>query len=350
MDIKSFKSRFDPILLEFFDSKLQQTQRYTPNSFVQSMLVHCRKLVAEGGKRVRPYAAYSMYQTAGGKSEATALRYLVSLELFHIFCLIHDDIIDNGQERRGIPTLHVIAETLLPETTRDRTAVARSQALLVGDLMFDWAASCTTAKYDFASENLAQAHDHFATMMDQVILGQMLDVDLTTRLQADAKEINQKMLLKTASYTFIQPMRIGLALAGSSRTLDAFCHHYGEAMGLAFQIQDDLLDVTLNSQSGKSGFRDIAEGQHTLLTHALQTHGTSEQQSLLNQLWGTVTTKEEQARLFNALHDSGAIDKAKDQYRELLDAARAAVGTAKLEQSASSTWLDLVDQLDKRIQ
>jgi geranylgeranyl diphosphate synthase type I len=146
-------------------------------------------------------------------------------------------------ERHGVPTTHRV--------------YGDGQAILLGDLLFNWA-------YELIAPT--EARDVFTKMVDEVILGQMLDVDAVNRKKVSDRFLEDKMRLKTASYTFIRPLQFGAALAGK-RSLFDWCERFGLPLGLAFQIQDDLLDLTASTSTlGKSAFNDIREGQKTVFT------------------------------------------------------------------------------------
>lgn len=240
-DALAFKKRFDPVLRRILDRKIGEMKALSADSFTLEVIGYARKLLLSGGKRVRPYLAFLTYRAAGGKKDI--LEILAGLELFHAFALVHDDIMDRGMERHGVPTTHRL--------------YGDGQAILLGDLLFNWA-------YELIAPT--EARDVFAKMVDEVILGQMLDVDAVNRKKVSDRFLEDKMRLKTASYTFIRPLQFGAALAGKRGLFD-WCERFGLPLGLAFQIQDDLLDLTASTSTlGKSAFNDIREGQKTVFT------------------------------------------------------------------------------------
>ena len=106
-------------------------------------------------------------------------------------------------------------------------------------------------------------------MVYEVTVGQMIDVDITTRKKISKKLLDQKTYLKTAGYSFIKPLQIGAALAGkNTKKVEKFCKEFGLAMGIAFQAQDDLLDITSNEkQLQKTTSLDKSQNQHTYFTY-----------------------------------------------------------------------------------
>ncbi|HVM90401.1 MAG TPA: polyprenyl synthetase family protein, partial [Verrucomicrobiae bacterium] len=246
----AFKKRFDPVLRRLLVRKTKEMSRLTADRHVAEVIGHAGKLLLSGGKRVRPYLAWLAYREAGGKKDV--LEILAGLELFHAFALVHDDIMDRGMERHGVATTHRL--------------YGDGQAILLGDLLFNWA-------YELIAPT--PARDVFARMVDEVILGQMLDVDAVNRKKVSEQFLEEKMRLKTASYTFVRPMQFGVALAqGEKRKAQRmmeFCERFGWPLGLAFQIQDDLLDLVGDAKTlGKRTMNDVSEGQKTVFSAGLE--------------------------------------------------------------------------------
>ncbi len=290
MDIVSFKRRFDPILGVVLDKKMKALTR---DPYILEIAKHGRTLVMEGGKRIRPYLAYIAYQSAkrkaqSVKSDKEILEILVGLELFHAFALVHDDIMDRGKDRHGVPTAN--------------RKFGDAQAILLGDLLFNW-----------ASEIIAPTKGQavFVQMVDEVILGQMLDVDAIRRDRVSDGFVQDKMRLKTASYSFIRPMQLGAALAQSEKrkaqSMMGFCERFGLPLGLAFQIQDDLLDLTASSKKlGKSAMNDVKEGQKTVFTQCASRKPVN--RAFLNKMKGKNLNVADRKRIKEMFEESGAIE------------------------------------------
>ena len=122
-------------------------------------------------------------------------------------------------------------------------------------------------------------------MIEEVILGQMIDVDMTITEPASLELIDKKNKYKTASYTFVRPMVTWAILAWASEKVQQQIADLGLHLGLAFQMRDDLLDLTGGDKT-KSLFSDVQEGQQTYFTHYIFEHGTEEQKTLLKNCLG----------------------------------------------------------------
>jgi geranylgeranyl diphosphate synthase type I len=268
---------------------------------VTQLSCEVRRLVEAGGKRLRPAFVYWGHRAAGGTGGATAdeaadgvFTAAAAVELLHTFALIHDDVMDRSVRRRGRPT----AEQSLAERHRsdglrgDDAWFGVSGALLAGDLAFVWADQLleTTA---LPPATLAAARQVFTRLRTEVIGGQYLDVRLahrpTSQIAAaavggpggpgaadhggDAREGDAEAaalrvaLLKSARYTVTRPLELGAALAGGARPEGAAAlAAYGDAVGLAFQLRDDVLGMFGDpAVTGKSCRDDLREGKRTLL-------------------------------------------------------------------------------------
>ena len=302
LELVSFQEKFNNELAQFVDSKLK-THREIPNAplFLEA-LEHTQKLLLSGGKRIRPYMAYLAYVTEGGTSEEDMFRVGIALELFHMFALVHDDIIDKGLIRHGVPTTQVfIAERISDSPLRDISHTADGIALLVGDLLFSWSYELIGG---FRNEEMISI---FSRMVSEVVAGQALDVSFTLKASVSSKEITEKNELKTARYTFVNPMQIGRACAKSMLNVDTYTK-LGLALGQAFQIQDDLLDVVGTVQvTGKEPFIDIEVGQHTLITQYVFDHGTEHDQEMLRSVFGKKLSVHDREALLALFTKTGAI-------------------------------------------
>lgn len=336
MDLTTFRERFEPHLRRFLLQKSQHFAAYTLDPALTKMLAEPSRVLEAGGKRIRPLLAWLGYRLAGGKDEESVLQAAVALELFHTFALVHDDIMDRGTERHGVPTVHISIEQQLAGRQGDLAHVGVSQAIIVGDLLFSWAVEALTTA-PLSSEVIHAALRLFFSMSDEVMVGQMLDIDVTTRERSSVEELRQKMLLKTASYTFTRPLQIGIALAGGSPSLAKFAEEFGSSLGIAFQTQDDVLDLFGSlEQTGKTPLSDIRDRQQTLLTQWVVEMGDEQDRAALLEARGKQDLTDEQIQKVRAaLVRSGALSHALESCR---------VGRERAERAVTSSGCSGVDQ------
>jgi geranylgeranyl diphosphate synthase type I len=269
--LQKFKESFDPVLKNYVDQKIAVFLKDTDDPFILNLVNHSRKLVENGGKRIRPYIAYLMYKSSGGTNEQEALKLVTSLEIFHSFALVHDDVMDKGAERRGIQTIHeYVKETLEKENiSGDLSHIGNSQAILVGDLLLAWALEVFDES-GFDKNKLVRTKEYFYKMINDVILGQIIDIDLSVRENFPKEMIDKKNRLKSASYTFIRPLQIGASLVKIDGATEKFCEELGLQLGLAYQMQDDLMDMSEDASGNQKNFsagKTVEEIKKDIETH-----------------------------------------------------------------------------------
>jgi geranylgeranyl diphosphate synthase, type I len=214
----------------------------------------------DGGKALRPRSCYWGHAIAAADTSTLLLRACAALELLHAFALIHDDLMDNSGTRRGRPALHLqmAAQHRRHRWAGDPDSYGRAMALLAGDLAFAIASRLAAA---LPAPALAVWHQ----MVDQLVLGQYLDLAGAARQDRSHEVARTTALLKSGQYTVTGPLRLGAALAGVAR-LPGGLLRYGDLVGEAFQLRDDLLGVFGDPQrTGKPVGEDLASGKPTQL-------------------------------------------------------------------------------------
>lgn len=274
LTLQQFQFQFNVVLARVLAKRLVAVSGVTKDVFILKAIRYVQDLALAGGKRLRPYLAYLAYASRGGKKIPQALQLFTAIEIYHLFCLIQDDIIDHGLERHGIRTLHeeVRGRQAQQNRTGDLRHVSESEAMLIADLLASWSTDIVERCADFPSPRLTVVRSLFRTLREEVIIGELLDVDTMTRPTIPTKLIREKMVIKTARYSFVRPLQIGFALAGQSRQHLGFAERFGQPLGVAFQVQDDLFDVCSDSQNlGKSVLSDLRQHEHTILTQYILT-------------------------------------------------------------------------------
>ena len=289
--------------------------------------------VNEGGKRLRPEFLWCGWLAAGGSESAeTAAVYQVgaALELIQACALIHDDVIDRSDSRRGRPSTHraVAKEHAGAGLTGDAEHYGVSAAILLGDLALAWADDLV-AEGALALDALDRALPVWRAMRTEVLAGQMLDLLVTAstttdpaQQEADALRINR---YKTAAYTVERPLQLGAALAGGAASTIAALRAYGTDVGIAFQLRDDLLGVYGDpAVTGKPAGDDLVEGKRTLLLATARAALTG---PLLTELdAGIGTPGADVDRLAGIIAGSGAPDAMEQRISQLVASGLAALG------------------------
>ena len=251
------------------------------------------RLTAAGGKRLRPAFCYWGFRVSGGAHCDAILRAASSLELLHTFAIVHDDIMDAADERRGEEAVHA----------RHGVGVG----ILVGDLALVLADDAFMGA-GFPAEVTARAFAAYSRMRQEVIAGQYLDLAYAARSDITVEDARRVAVLKSGRYSIEEPLSIGAALAGAPQDFLARLSAFGSPLGEAFQLRDDLLGTFGDrSHVGKPVDSDIIEGKRNVLYAFAAAATTGEANAFLTSRWGGDSlTPEEITRLRDLLESSGA--------------------------------------------
>lgn len=217
VNAQKINKKLDEILLEFLNETKRVSIKLLP--FATAFLNSCK-----GGKRIRGVLTGLGYEIAGGKG-GEIVKVGAAFEILHTALLIHDDIIDQSPARRGQPSLH---EAL------GGNHYGVSQAISLGDIGLYLPVKIIT-QTAFPVDFKLKALNYFSQILINTGWGQMMDVEKSP----DQEFVN---LYKTAKYTIAGPLQIGAILAGADESLIRKLGEFGQESGLAFQIQDDILD------------------------------------------------------------------------------------------------------------
>lgn len=229
-------------------------------------------VVAAGGKRLRPCFCYWGYRAAGGNDRPEIVRAASSLELLHTFAIVHDDIMDDADYRRGRPTVHA--------------AKGIDFALLAGDLALVLADAAFFGS-GFEPATTLAAFAAYSRMRTEVIAGQYLDLVASSRAALDESEARRIALLKSGRYTVEEPLAIGALFARAPASLVDDLRAAGALAGEAFQLRDDVLGIFGDEAvTGKPADSDIREGKRTLLYARTLAALDGEERNLFVKRWG----------------------------------------------------------------
>jgi len=321
-DLVRFRKRFQTALENFTLDRLEHASVRTRDA--KKLMRTVAKLALSPGKRMRPYLAYKT-SSCFGIPENISDDAGIALELFHDFALVHDDIMDRSDERRGKPTIHKLYESEHHKKRWKGSAehYGLSSAILAGDLLVTWSdiALDHIACSETAKEKLYAA---WGKLKEEVILGQTLDVTISSLpYGVSRKQLMDVLALKSGRYSIGRPMLMGYALADykiSERiVLDAT-----EPLGLAFQIQDDIISTFGNpKKTGKSIDADLKEGKITLLAwEAVRRLPTTQSKIVWERTFGNPkATKKELDELRKIIRSTGSLEYVETLADQLTDRA-----------------------------
>lgn len=325
---------------------------------VSTAVDHLSNFVLGGGKRIRPLYGWAGFVGAGGLEKGTedpeaVLRAVSSLEFIQACALIHDDIIDSSDTRRGSPTIHraVAAEHSQGQHFGEPGHYGLSVAILVGDLALAWADDMF-ADSGISPEAFARAREPWRGMRTEVIGGQLLDISLESSGSEDMTLSRSVNRFKTAAYTIERPLHIGAALAGADEELIEAFRGYGHDIGIAFQLRDDLLGVFGDPGiTGKSAGDDLREGKRTELLSQALAHADDvdpEAAAELRAGVGTVSEPEDIARLADIIAWTNAPEQMEQRIDELTRSGLAHLDRARVPDSVRSTLHSLAIRATER--
>jgi len=296
---------------------------------------------SEGGKRLRALLTLASYDAAEKQPDTDRNRTVrqavidmaCAIEVFQTAALVHDDIIDDSDLRRGKPSAHRALKDVTADQSR-ADSIGKGLGIMLGDLLAT--ASVAIARNAANSLNKSQAAMRaFLTMHREVEIGQILDL-ATEEVPLDKPEMLARTSLnvfrwKTASYTTIAPLELGLIAAGVNPTkARAIAESIGVSLGLAFQLADDLLDVVGSSAStGKPVGGDIREGKRTvLLADALSAASERDRDELIRMFESPERTHDDVEHAIGLFHETGAIDHSRERIATLWHASCGAIDEA----------------------
>ena len=328
-----------------------------------------RSLLA-GGKRFRALFCYWGWQSVAAQGDdfdaaadaSPGLDGVVAaasaLEIFHAAALVHDDIMDNSDLRRGQPSLHRRFEALHTERgwSGSATAYGTSAALLLGDLLLGWSDGLLEQGLaSFDRDAAAAARDEFGRMRTDVMMGQYLDMleehSWRGRPEADLlPRAHRVIVYKSAKYSVESPLALGAAMAGGSLAQLAGLRAFGLPLGVAFQLRDDLLGVFGDPEiTGKPAGDDLREGKRTVLVTLARQKLPGSAARLVDELLGDPALDDDQiSMLQTAIRESGAVDQIERIIAHNVETATAALNDAPIARSARDELTALADTVTRR--
>jgi geranylgeranyl diphosphate synthase type I len=316
-------------------------------------LVDAVGALLRGGKRLRAAFLYWGYRAGGGPNSEAVIRAATAMEFFQAAALLHDDVMDDSDTRRGMPTAHkrLANEHAAASWAGSGDRFGLAGAILGGDLCLTWSDELFATSGLPAAE-LARARPVFDRMRTQLMGGQFLDVLESARgwdeLTTEERIIRARRVIryKSAKYTIEHPLLIGAAAAGVSAADHDALSNYGLDLGEAFQLRDDVLGVFGDpAQTGKPAGDDLREGKLTVLVALALDHATSTTVEMFDKLLGLPDLDEPRVdELRAAITASGALDRVEQMILDLSASARAALrSTTSLTNEGRAALEALID-------
>jgi len=315
----------------------REIDRWVPRELEPEVLARAtRHMIEAGGKRLRPCLALTACEAVGGKAE-DALEAATALELLHNFTLIHDDIMDRDEFRRNVKTVHVLW--------------GEPVAIIAGDALFAKVFEAAAANAKRLGLDGARAVELFDTLSKasfEICQGQALDMLFEGRADVTETEYMRMVSGKTGALLEASA-KVGALLGKGKPEQVRALTEYGRLIGMAFQMQDDVLGVAGEREKfGKPIGSDVREGKRTLIVvRALTTAPPDDKATLLRALGKRDASEAELKAAIDVLKRAGAIDYVAERARELVAQAKSKL-KALPESGAREVLSELADFTIKR--
>ncbi len=363
-DPVQFVDIIDAQLRSFFDNKREEVGEISPDLIP---LIDYSQAMLRGGKRFRARFCYWGWRSVAGTHDEPAANatdhpafvLATALEVFHAGALVHDDIMDRSDTRRGEASAHRHFENHHREQGfgKDPAHYGESTALLVGDLMLAWSSELVTQALSGVRtpKIIADTRREFHTMWNEVTLGQYLDIheESAWTTVSDDERFHRAMRVvtfKSAKYSMEAPLLLGASLADASAVELSQLAHFGLPLGIAFQLRDDLLGVFGDPEhTGKPSGDDLREGKRTVLIALAESQMSPGVRGVFNEMLGDPEVSDDQiAVMQQTLRDTGAVDRLEHIIGDAAQKARTALDESALDAEAVAELHRLADAVVSR--
>ncbi|MBI4283724.1 MAG: polyprenyl synthetase family protein [Chloroflexi bacterium] len=353
--LDAYKRRTNHFLEKYLNDRIQILVKAETN-LGRELGETVRDSILSPGKRMRAAFVHCGYRAVGGTNEKKINFASASIEILQSFFLIHDDIIDKSNLRRGEPTVHLkyrqIYESkgLLNDlNSNDREHFASSAAIMAGDV-------CCALAYEalfesgFEDKNTIEA----LKMMQKTVLltgvGEMIDVITPLYKMATEEDVLRIHYLKTALYTVEAPLLLGAILHGTSSETLGSLSRYGHPVGIAFQIQDDILGMFgTEKELGKPIGSDIREGKRTLLTVKAFENASASQKKKMEAILGNPAVSELEIQEFKDIIEStGSLEYSRHRAAALINEGKEALVGVPIQEDVKERLFGIADYIIER--
>jgi geranylgeranyl pyrophosphate synthase len=324
-ELANYQERIDQQLKGFIQQKKNQHQSKIGKELINEL----ERIIKAGGKRVRPFVCAKTFALTKGKNQKKILPACLGIELYHTGALIHDDILDQAEKRRGVETIN--------------GKKGAGFAMLAGDLAFSFADNC----FHQLPEDVYAFCQLFK---DECFIGEAIDISMQE--DASEQEILQMLELKSARYTIGRPMQIGAQAGKAAAEAVKKLFQIGNKIGMVFQIKDDLLDLFGKEKIGKTIGGDISEGKQTLLVANLskkKAQLSQQEQQQFFEIFGQRKKLDKDQILFcrGLLRKTGALKQTEEQMNNYAQQAKQEIKKLDLK---DNFFIQLIDYVVEREQ
>ncbi|MCS7139194.1 MAG: polyprenyl synthetase family protein [Candidatus Nezhaarchaeota archaeon] len=348
--VMKYGPQIEEEMMKFLNSKIRGVRDPRQKRVIEEIA----RFTMSGGKRIRPSLVVLGYAGSKGVIDGRIIKASISIELAHSYLLIHDDIMDRDELRRGRPTVWKVFEGLHKDAYgyEGATHYGFSMAIIAGDLAATYAIQALLQS-EYEENAILRAVKLMQDVIEKTGYGQILDMalekePLSAVKEEDVLKVNE---LKTAVYTVEGPLKIGGILARADDDLLEAYSNYAIPVGIAFQLQDDVLGVFGDEAVvGKPVGSDIREGKRTLLVIKAWESATPEQRRVLEKVLGNrEASREDIEAVRDIIRSSGALDYIKELALKLSSEGMAAIERADVSSDVKEILIDLAKVVVERV-
>jgi len=296
------------------------------------------------GKRFRALFAVLGFLGADGKLSSEIFRAVSALELLQASALIHDDLIDDSDTRRGKAAIHK------QFAIKHGEKFGTSAAILIGDLALIWSEQ-VLQNSGIKQSKMSQFGQIFSEMRNELMAGQLLDIFEQTQSGFSIERSLKIARFKSGKYSIERPLHFGAALSDSSDLQNIYTVYsdFGLPLGEAFQLRDDLLGIYGDPHiTGKPAGDDLREGKKTALIAYAFERGSNSVRDLIQSKLGTPLSQIEIEQLIMAINETGAVAHIENLIEKLSESALDSLSQANINQSARKMLEQMVELVTKR--
>ncbi|MDD2680232.1 MAG: polyprenyl synthetase family protein [Candidatus Omnitrophica bacterium] len=322
-------------------------RNYSLSKLSPVLFSNIKEFISRKGKRIRPILFCIGYRGFSKNTPPGLYRSALSLELLHDFMLVHDDIIDKSDMRRGGPSMHVLLNKYI-QRAKNLKFKGDDLAIVTGDVMYAMALDAFLAirekpeRKELALKKLISAALHTGS-------GEFIELLLGTKPieKISKKDIYKIYAYKTANYTFASPLAMGAILAGAKETQVKKLFGYGMLLGRSFQIKDDIIGTFgERKKTGKSNLTDINEAKRTLLIWHAYNHCDRKSKAAIKKVFsGKRAGKKELLKIRRLLSATGSLDYARREIKNLLLKSERIIQSLKMRKECRAALVKFSRQI-----
>ncbi|MBS3060731.1 MAG: polyprenyl synthetase family protein [DPANN group archaeon] len=360
--LKEHKKEVDARLAKFLDEKIAQAKEVmeaqgqeTSQDAIQTgkeLISILKDYNVKGGKRIRPAFVVEAYKGVGGTDLDAAYDASLGIELLQAFFIIHDDIMDQDNLRRGMPTVHYNYKQIGEDRFKleDGQHFGESMGILGGDFCESFGNEAILDS-KFSDKIKIEALRTYHRTLQKTGFGQLIDI--TGEIKPDI--ISQAELLtvhrlKTSGYTIEGPMHLGIVLGDGTEQHKAAATSYALPLGQAFQLRDDILGMFGSEEViGKPANSDLKEGKKTLLIiKALENANPVQREIIFEALGNPHVTKQNHEEVKQVIRETGSLEYSENMARGLAQQGISAIKNSSFNQDAKDWFVGMADYLINR--